>query len=244
MSTRQNRWRVGFDIGGTFTDFVLYDADRGAVTLHKRLTTAHDPSEAALLGLAEILDMAGIGHADLSEIVHGTTLVTNAIIEGRHAVTALVTTRGFRDLLEMGVEQRYDIYDLALRFPPPLVPRHLRFEMHRAARCDGRVAVPLAEDEVPDLVRRLRAEGCRVGRRLPAARLAVRRARRAAARATGRGAARHPGVAVERGGARDPRIRPAGDDLRQRRRAADDGRLSRAAGDGPCARRASRAALR
>ena len=71
------RWRVGFDIGGTFTDFILYDAAEGAVTLHKRLTTPHDPAEAALKGLAELVEMRGITLTDVSEMVHGTTLVTN-----------------------------------------------------------------------------------------------------------------------------------------------------------------------
>ncbi|HTN09361.1 MAG TPA: hydantoinase/oxoprolinase N-terminal domain-containing protein, partial [Acetobacteraceae bacterium] len=85
MSLSSGRWRVGFDIGGTFTDFVVYDAATATVTLHKRLTTPHDPSEAALLGLREILAMVGIGHAEVSEIVHGTTLVTNAIIERKGA---------------------------------------------------------------------------------------------------------------------------------------------------------------
>ena len=85
MTGPEPRWRVGFDIGGTFTDFVLYDGKTASVTLHKRLTTPHDPSEAALKGLEEILEMRGVSHADLSEIVHGTTLVTNAVIERKGA---------------------------------------------------------------------------------------------------------------------------------------------------------------
>ncbi|MGO4836188.1 hydantoinase/oxoprolinase N-terminal domain-containing protein, partial [Rhizobiaceae sp. 2RAB30] len=80
MNDPTNRWRVGFDIGGTFTDFVLYDRKNQSVTLHKRLTTPHDPSQAALLGLQELLALQNITHADVGEIVHGTTLVTNAVI--------------------------------------------------------------------------------------------------------------------------------------------------------------------
>ena len=114
--------RVGLDIGGTFTDFVLYDGKQ-RISLYKCLTTPQDPSIAALEGLAALTAEAGIMLADVSEIIHGTTLVTNAIIERRGSRLGLLTTRGFRDNLEMGTEQRYDIYDLFLSFPNPLVPR-------------------------------------------------------------------------------------------------------------------------
>ena len=115
-------YRVGLDIGGTFTDFVLYDAHSRRISLYKCLTTPRDPSAAALEGLGKLTAQAGIGIADIGEIVHGTTLVTNAIIERRGARLGLLTTKGFRDSLEMGTEQRYDIYDLFLGFPEPLVP--------------------------------------------------------------------------------------------------------------------------
>ncbi len=114
-------YRIGLDIGGTFTDFVLYDAANGQISLHKCLTTPADPSVAALEGLAELTAAAGIGLEDVAEILHGTTLVTNAIIERKSTPLGLLTTRGFRDVLEMGTEQRYDIYDLFLGFPQPLV---------------------------------------------------------------------------------------------------------------------------
>ena len=97
-----NRWRIGFDIGGTFTDFILYDGAEERVRLHKRLTTPHDPSEAALIGLEELVAMAGIGLADVGEIVHGTTLVTNAVIERKGAKLGLITTQGFRDTARNG----------------------------------------------------------------------------------------------------------------------------------------------
>src|SRR5215471_5684831 len=115
-------YRVGLDIGGTFTDFVLYDGARRCISLHKRLTTPDDPSVAALEGLGELTAEAGIDVASIDEIVHGTTLVTNAIIERRGVAVGLLTTKGFRDTLQMGTEQRYDIYDLFLQFPAPLVP--------------------------------------------------------------------------------------------------------------------------
>ena len=143
-----SRWRIGFDIGGTFTDFVLYDGEAGSVQLHKRLTTPHDPSEAALLGLAELVEMAGITLHDVGEIVHGTTLVTNAVIERKGSKLGLITTKGFRDSLEMGREQRYDIYDLFLRFPEPMVTRDLRLEVDERIDRDGNEVCPLDEDEV------------------------------------------------------------------------------------------------
>src|SRR2546429_10020990 len=128
-------FRVGLDIGGTFTDFVLYDEARQRISLHKCLTTPNDPSVAALEGLGALTAEADITLADVAEIVHGTTLVTNAIIERRGAKLGLLTTRGFRDSLEMGTEQRYDIYDLFLSFPDPLVPRRHRLEIgERPAR--------------------------------------------------------------------------------------------------------------
>jgi 5-oxoprolinase (ATP-hydrolysing) len=125
----QSGYRVGLDIGGTFTDFVLYDANNRRISLYKCLTTPHDPSAAALEGLGELAAQANLTLADVGEIVHGTTLVTNAIIERRGARLGLLTTKGFRDSLEMGTEQRYDIYDLFLSFPEPLVPRRHRLEI-------------------------------------------------------------------------------------------------------------------
>jgi 5-oxoprolinase (ATP-hydrolysing)/N-methylhydantoinase A len=160
MTLSPNRWRVGFDIGGTFTDFVLYDGDNASVTLHKRLTTPHDPSEAALLGLSELLEMRGVAHADVSEIVHGTTLVTNAVIERKGAPIGLITTRGFRDLLEMGTEQRYDIYDLFVRFPAPLVSRDLRLEVGERVNALGDIVTPLDEAAVVKAAAKLVAAGC------------------------------------------------------------------------------------
>src|SRR5687767_6861992 len=103
----KSAYRIGLDIGGTFTDFILYDAAR-RLSLYKCLTTPHDPSLAALEGLAELTSQAGISIGDVGEVVHGTTLVTNAIIERRGARLGLITTAGFRDVLEMGSEQRYD----------------------------------------------------------------------------------------------------------------------------------------
>ncbi|WGF89115.1 hydantoinase B/oxoprolinase family protein [Marinivivus vitaminiproducens] len=158
MST-PGAWRIGFDIGGTFTDFILHDDAGGRLFMHKRLTTPHDPSEAALLGLEELVAMAGIGLSEVREIVHGTTLVTNAVIERKGAKLGLITTEGFRDILEMGTEQRYDIYDLFLPFPEPFVPRRLRLEVTERLDRDGAIVTALDEETVKAAARRLAEDG-------------------------------------------------------------------------------------
>lgn len=157
----RSAWRIGFDIGGTFTDFVLYDGAGGGVTLHKRLTTPRDPSEAALLGLEEIVAMQGLTLSDIADIVHGTTLVTNAIIERKGARLGLITTAGFRDILEMATEQRYDIYDLFLDFPAPFVPRDRRLEVTERMDSGGATLTALSVDEVKAAAHALVADGCK-----------------------------------------------------------------------------------
>jgi 5-oxoprolinase (ATP-hydrolysing) len=155
MRSCPDRYRVGFDIGGTFTDFVLLDEATGEFRLHKCLTTP-DPAVGALQGLAELLAAAGLGLADIGHLIHGTTLVANALIERHGARLGLLTTRGFRDILEMGTEQRYDIHDLFLGFPEPLVPRHRRREVTERMSRDGEVVTSLdleqAGREVAELV--------------------------------------------------------------------------------------------
>ncbi len=153
------RYRIGFDIGGTFTDFILLDTKRSEIRLHKCLTTPHDPSVGALQGLSELLQAAGLTLADIGDVVHGTTLVTNALIERSGACLGLITTRGFRDILEMGTEQRYDIYDLFLKFPEPLVPRRHRLEVAERMDRDGNVLTPLDPAEVRAVAHRLIADG-------------------------------------------------------------------------------------
>src|SRR5271165_4832 len=104
VGSRFPRYRVGLDIGGTFTDFILVDSATNAVRLHKCLTTPHDPAEGALAGLFELLAEAALQFDQIDELVHGTTLVTNAIIERRGVKVGLLTTKGFRDSVEMGIE--------------------------------------------------------------------------------------------------------------------------------------------
>jgi 5-oxoprolinase (ATP-hydrolysing) len=157
--TSPSRYRIGFDIGGTFTDFVLLDTERNDIRLHKCLTTPADPSVGALDGLTELLRAAQLTLADIGDLIHGTTLVTNALIERGGARLGLITTRGFRDILEMGTEQRYDIYDLFLQFPDPLVPRRHRLEVAERMDRDGNVLMALDPAEVRAAAQRLAADG-------------------------------------------------------------------------------------
>src|SRR6476646_7121673 len=157
--TASSRYRIGFDIGGTFTDFILLDTQRNEIRLHKCLTTPQDPSVGALEGLTELLQAANVTLTDIGDVVHGTTLVTNALIERSGSRLGLITTSGFRDILEMGTEQRYDIYDLFLQFPDPLVPRRHRMEITERMDRDGNVLTPLDAAEVRSAAQRLVADG-------------------------------------------------------------------------------------
>jgi N-methylhydantoinase A len=136
-------YRLGIDIGGTFTDFALFNEADGSVAIHKQLTTPDDPSRAVLEGTASLLAGHDLDLAAVMEIVHGTTLVTNAVIERKGARTGMLTTRGFRDVLDMAREKRYDVFDLRLVFPDPLVPRRRRGEVDERCHYDGRVEIPL-----------------------------------------------------------------------------------------------------
>ncbi len=136
---------LGTDIGGTFTDFVGSLAGDDRLFVHKSLTTHDDPTAAVFGGIDLFEAERGIGPADSLTVVHATTLATNLILEGKGAKVALVTTRGFRDILTMRRESRYDDYDLELAFPEPLVPRSLRFEVAERTLASG--AVSRAPDE-------------------------------------------------------------------------------------------------
>lgn len=151
--------RLGFDIGGTFTDFALVDPHTGRIAIHKSLTTPEDPARSALDGLAAFLQAERVGYGDLVHVIHATTLVANTLIEAKGAVVGLITTRGFRDVLEMGTEQRYEIYDLFLRFPPPLAPRYLRRGIKERVDRDGRVLEEIDPAEVEQVLADFREEG-------------------------------------------------------------------------------------
>jgi len=152
-------YRVGIDIGGTFTDFILFDETASQIQLYKHLTTPDDPSKGALDGLDRLLARAGVASADVEEIVHGTTLVANAVIERKGARLGMITTDGFRDVIEIGTEQRYDIYDLALPYPEPLVPRARRLEIDERIGSDGGVITAMNEAGVIAAADRLIQDG-------------------------------------------------------------------------------------
>ena len=148
-------WRVGVDVGGTFTDLVAVDSDSGKRLHLKVSTTPGNPAEGFLEAIDALKDRAGLKSGDISLIFHGTTLATNAIIQRRIARTALVTTKGFRDILEIGRHWRTDLYDLKLRRPDPLVPRPLRFEVDERIGADARVVRELDADSVEAVLRKL-----------------------------------------------------------------------------------------
>src|SRR5262245_1941545 len=137
--------RLGVDIGGTFTDLVVVDETTGAVRVGKVLTTSKDPAQGVEHGVQGLLGEAGVDHGVVRAVVHGTTLATNALIERKGARTALLTTAGFRDTLEIRTEGRYDMYDLFIDPPAPLVPRHRRREVSERLRPDGSVLRALDE---------------------------------------------------------------------------------------------------
>jgi N-methylhydantoinase A len=153
------RYRAGVDIGGTFTDLLLLDERTGEMIIGKILTTPGDPSVAVIQGLQALLAERQLDPAAVSATIHGTTLITNAIIERKGAKTGLITTQGFRDALEIGREKRYDIYDIFLENPEPLVPRALRREVAERLDETGRVLVPLNRMEVFEVVQDLLRAG-------------------------------------------------------------------------------------
>jgi N-methylhydantoinase A len=148
--------RIAVDIGGTFTDLVLLVDGRVAANA-KVLTTPGDPSVAVETGISRLLEL--VDGDDVSEVVHGTTLVANALIERKGAVTGLVATKGFKDTVTIRRELRYDLYDLFLEMPKPLVPRRLRHEVEERILADGSEEVPLDAEQVRRLARRLEREG-------------------------------------------------------------------------------------
>jgi N-methylhydantoinase A len=148
-------YSLGIDIGGTFTDIVAYDHDTGRQWSRKVLTTHDDPVRAVVAGAAAVLDDGRLAPRHFSRVVHATTLFTNALIERKGAVTGLVTTAGFRDTLEIGRERKYELYDLNIARPEPLVPRDRRLEVAERVTADGSVRQPLDRDQLLDAVARL-----------------------------------------------------------------------------------------
>jgi N-methylhydantoinase A len=168
--------RIGIDIGGTFTDFVVYDPSTQQIQTFKLLSTPHDPAEAVLRGLEQILGgnqhLSLISHqsslnsdplpitdnCSLITVIHGSTVATNALLERKGARTALVTTRGFRDVLQIGRQNRPVLYDLFANPPPPLIPEELRFEVDERVGHTGEVLQPLDPAQVDDLIEELKTQ--------------------------------------------------------------------------------------
>lgn len=151
--------RLGIDVGGTFTDFVLLDPSRQFLGVGKHLTTPQDPSRCALDGTDALARQHGVDLASVQQAVHGTTLVTNTVIERTGASTALIATRGFRDAIETGREIRYDMYDMFIERPEPLVPRDRRHEVDERLAFDGSVLRPLDLPAAARLIERLQSDG-------------------------------------------------------------------------------------
>lgn len=152
-------YRLGIDTGGTFTDLALIDGATGEAVLFKLSSTPGDPSEAIIQGIQEILGKDGIRTENVAYLGHGTTVATNAVIERKFARTGLITTEGFKDVLELARQRRPDLYDLDKEKPRPIVPRDLRLEVRERLAYDGSVLTPLDEDQLRALVRGLRERG-------------------------------------------------------------------------------------
>jgi N-methylhydantoinase A len=151
--------RVAVDIGGTFTDFEIFDPATGAVHQHKAPSTPADPSAGLLDGMRQAARRFGFALADVRQVLHGTTIATNAVLERKLPRGAVLTTAGFEDLLQIGRHGRRDIYALTASPPPPLVPRNLCLGVVERLRADGSVATPLEEASVAAAARRLREAG-------------------------------------------------------------------------------------
>lgn len=152
-------YRVGFDVGGTFTDFTMLEEDTGATRYFKVPSTPHDPSEAIGTGLAHLIEAHAIDPKTIRHLGHGTTVATNMVIERRGALTGLITTKGFRDVLEIGRQMRPHLYNYDVVRPTPLVPRELRIEVNERVLSDGTVLKPLDEAEVEAAARSLASAG-------------------------------------------------------------------------------------
>lgn len=151
-------WRIGVDIGGTFTDVAIVDEATGKLGIAKTATTPQDFGQGVLNGLQDAIAEYGVVAENVGLLSHATTIVTNALLEEKGVKAALITTRGFRDVLELRRSARADLYDLFQDPPAVLVPRSCRFEITERISAEGEVVVPLAVDEIDGLIERIRAE--------------------------------------------------------------------------------------
>ncbi len=152
-------WMIGVDVGGTFTDFFAFDGQSGRTVYWKRPSTPANPTEAVIAGLEEMAAAHDVPLDDVERLCHGSTVATNTLIQRRGAEVAMVTTKGFRDVLEIGRQVRPAIYDFQLDPPDPLVPRRRRFEIGERIMADGSVRTPVDGGDVAAVVERIRASG-------------------------------------------------------------------------------------
>src|SRR6185369_451696 len=152
-------WIVGCDVGGTFTDFYIYEEASGEFFVHKTPSTPDNPARAIVEGLRELCRTRKIAPSTIRRIEHGTTVATNCLIQRRGGKVALITTRGFRDLLEIGRQIRPHMYDVQIDQPEALVPREWRIEANERVMSDGSVSQPLGEEEIARLVALVRDAG-------------------------------------------------------------------------------------
>ena len=150
-------WMIGVDVGGTFTDFYAFDDAADRIILHKVPSTPANPAEAVIAGLRELGTRHGIDLTAITRLSHGTTVATNALIQRRGGKVALVVTEGFRDLIEIGRQIRPHVFSLQEDYPPPLVPRELRFEAKERITADGSAVKTLSADTLPALVNQIGA---------------------------------------------------------------------------------------
>ena len=159
-------YRIGVDVGGTFTDFTVFGGPDGKVSFFKVPSTPHDPSEAIQAGLKQIIEALELDPKDISQLGHGTTVATNMIIERRGVTTGLLTTKGFRDALEVGRQVRPSLYDYSVRKPEPLVERVNRLEVDERLDSHGDVVDPLNHAQLDGAVETLAPQRREVGRHL------------------------------------------------------------------------------
>ncbi len=157
--SNERTYQVGFDIGGTFTDAVALELATGERFVAKTLTTPHDPAVGAMKALNEVLKEAGATFESLRHAVHGTTIVTNAILQRHGVKTALITTKGFRDVLQIGRELRYDVYNITAPFPEPLITRQDSYEVPERTLADGSILEPLDEAAAEAALREIKESG-------------------------------------------------------------------------------------
>ena len=146
--------RLAADIGGTFTDIAVESENK--IFTRKVLTTPQAPENGVFDGITRVLDQTGLSPSDFGSVIHGTTLATNAIIERKGAITAMIVTEGYRDSIEIGYENRFEQYDIFINKPQPLVPRELRFGVTERMDARGNVLIPLDEAALGEIIETLK----------------------------------------------------------------------------------------